>query len=957
MEPSHATRLKHKKQRRRKVYEGWNKLKWLNDWIQEKTFSFFDRFGKLIAQFPSITIGIGLIFVAFATACFFALNTENSGVFWIPQRSDYYSKQSYFVNTFGPLYRENLIIIESARENYDVVTPEAMVEYIWIHLQFLGIRINISSNQTNSTFSTNETISWLDVCYRSNATKLCSLETPLDYFLTSRRLASWNATQIAHMDREQLLQDLSAPRARSARGNVLFKPAVFGGARYDENGNVVSVKAFRSVFTTTSDTMTLPNSKLWEAEFLKKAEEIAPKLNYTTLYYLAERSLGDEQGAASHHDADMLAYSFLVMVIYMCFTLGRLNFYQSRVWLALGGTFIIACAICAGLGASALFGLAINTITIILIPYFLFPIGMRFIYVICGDFDSRGIGIKNKLPSHKLRKMIKNVGVTTCVVSIIYIFAFLIGSNSQIPVSRNFCYVMVICMITLYCMMMTVFNACVVLDARRADSKRIEFLCIKTKCGGIGWRRDEPLLKEFCRRWYLPFIQTRIAMTAILVFFVGLLAVCLWGVVSLRLGLEWDQFVSTGYYSDFRTKSQEYFPALGDAGYLVFGDWRGEKQVLYHDPNVQAEIFQMYYKYKKSQWVFGNPGFWLEEFYEWLENQSNHTSQFIDPAVDDPSIPDFAIPPQYFYSWLQEFINATEGNFFVNDIIFNGTTNQIAASRFESYYYRANATEQYVETMVDQENLMAPYQSEVPNFTYSKDYTYEAQYIDFKVSAIVNFIIILVAILVFTTIIFKSLRAAALNVLIAFVTLVITLGFMRFWNITFNSINLLYIFWTTGFALESSAHFTLKFMQNEGTTKERVARAFLEIETHFFNACVGNFLGHLVILIFADFDLFRVFFGRMYMIVIGVCAINGVVLLPVLFTLFGPPSEAARNKREHEPIGLPEIENLFPSKDTEMSDVVPTLSDHDRETPMLPPVGVWTVSQFQCGWSSSQPSY
>ena len=26
-------------------------------------------------------------------------------------------------------------------------------------------------------------------------------------------------------------------------------------------------------------------------------------------------------------------------------------------------------------------------------------------------------------------------------------------------------------------------------------------------------------------------------------------------------------------------------------------------------------------------------------------------------------------------------------------------------------------------------------------------------------------------------------------------------------------------------------------------------------------------------------------------------------------------------------------------------------------SPLLPPVGVWTVSQFQCGWSSSQTSY
>ncbi|CAA6673974.1 unnamed protein product [Spirodela intermedia] len=28
-----------------------------------------------------------------------------------------------------------------------------------------------------------------------------------------------------------------------------------------------------------------------------------------------------------------------------------------------------------------------------------------------------------------------------------------------------------------------------------------------------------------------------------------------------------------------------------------------------------------------------------------------------------------------------------------------------------------------------------------------------------------------------------------------------------------------------------------------------------------------------------------------------------------------------------------------------------------QNSPLLPPVGVWTVSQFQCGWSSSQTSY
>ncbi len=33
------------------------------------------------------------------------------------------------------------------------------------------------------------------------------------------------------------------------------------------------------------------------------------------------------------------------------------------------------------------------------------------------------------------------------------------------------------------------------------------------------------------------------------------------------------------------------------------------------------------------------------------------------------------------------------------------------------------------------------------------------------------------------------------------------------------------------------------------------------------------------------------------------------------------------------------------------------LSPIAQYSPLLPPVGIWTVSQFQCGWSSSQTSY
>ena len=59
----------------------------------------------------------------------------------------------------------------------------------------------------------------------------------------------------------------------------------------------------------------------------------------------------------------------------------------------------------------------------------------------------------------------------------------------------------------------------------------------------------------------------------------------------------------------------------------------------------------------------------------------------------------------------------------------------------------------------------------------------------------------------------------------------------------------------------------------------------LEVGGHFFNAVITTLIGHLVVLIFASFPLFKIYYGRMYVVIILIGLLHGLWLLPVLFPL------------------------------------------------------------------------
>jgi Niemann-Pick C1 protein len=167
-----------------------------------------------------------------------------------------------------------------------------------------------------------------------------------------------------------------------------------------------------------------------------------------------------------------------------------------------------------------------------------------------------------------------------------------------------------------------------------------------------------------------------------------------------------------------------------------------------------------------------------------------------------------------------------------------------------------------------------------------------------------------------TWIAYASWGAVFWNVLVIAMTIVDVIGFMYYWTIDLNAISILYLVWAVGLGLECCGHVTLKYLYFEGSKQKRVNESLTDVGSHFYNAVVTTLLGHILVLLFAGkkdlkkqslispaqiaYPLFKIYYGRMYVVIILLGLLHGLVLLPVLLSLAGPKETTQKEEEEYE---------------------------------------------------------
>jgi hypothetical protein len=121
------------------------------------------------------------------------------------------------------------------------------------------------------------------------------------------------------------------------------------------------------------------------------------------------------------------------------------------------------------------------------------------------------------------------------------------------------------------------------------------------------------------------------------------------------------------------------------------------------------------------------------------------------------------------------------------------------------------------------------------------------------------------------------------------------IGFMTWWNVNLDGIALINLIMCIGFSVDFSAHICYHYMSEEGKApEERIAASLYALGLPIIQGAVSTILG-VVGLAFASSYLYFTFF-KMIFLVIFLGALHGLILLPVLLSLFGPNSCSPRGE-------------------------------------------------------------
>ena len=107
-------------------------------------------------------------------------------------------------------------------------------------------------------------------------------------------------------------------------------------------------------------------------------------------------------------------------------------------------------------------------------------------------------------------------------------------------------------------------------------------------------------------------------------------------------------------------------------------------------------------------------------------------------------------------------------------------------------------------------------------------------------------------------------------------------------EIEMNGILVVNLVTSLGFGVEFCNHIAMNFMKQTGTRDDRAKKALGEMGS---SVLVGitftKFIG-VIVLAFASSTLFKLYYFRMYLVIIILGAFNGLMVMPVMLSIIGP---------------------------------------------------------------------
>ncbi|CAL4069872.1 unnamed protein product [Meganyctiphanes norvegica] len=185
----------------------------------------------------------------------------------------------------------------------------------------------------------------------------------------------------------------------------------------------------------------------------------------------------------------------------------------------------------------------------------------------------------------------------------------------------------------------------------------------------------------------------------------------------------------------------------------------------------------------------------------------------------------------------------------------------------------------------------------LPNFPKGVPFTFWEQYIKLRFFLVLALLAVHGAVFLVLAIVLMNLWAAALVVLLLALLVLQLFGVLGMLGIKLSAVPAVLLVLSVGVGVEFCVHVTVGFLTSVGGRERRVQLALQHMAAPVLHGAASTLIAS-VMMFFSEFDFIRRYFFYVLLALTALGILDGLVFLPVLLSLVGPPAEVV--PRLHE---------------------------------------------------------